>query len=83
MIGDDQWPTSGTPWFEPGAVRAKVIRPARTGADSRARGVPIMDMKLEVGPDPDRRSYSSFAVFSDPDGNRWVLQELTARLPGR
>ena len=36
-----------------------------------------------AGPDPDRRSYSSFASFSDPDGNRWVLQEITSRLPGR
>jgi catechol 2,3-dioxygenase-like lactoylglutathione lyase family enzyme len=35
------------------------------------------------GPDPDRRSYASFASFSDPDGNSWVLQEITARLPGR
>ena len=35
------------------------------------------------GPDPERRSYSSFATFSDPDGNRWLLQEVTARLPGR
>jgi catechol 2,3-dioxygenase-like lactoylglutathione lyase family enzyme len=35
------------------------------------------------GPDPDRRSYGSFASFSDPDGNRWLLQEVTTRLPGR
>jgi catechol 2,3-dioxygenase-like lactoylglutathione lyase family enzyme len=35
------------------------------------------------GPDPDRRSYASYATFSDPDGNLWVLQELTTRLPGR
>jgi catechol 2,3-dioxygenase-like lactoylglutathione lyase family enzyme len=35
------------------------------------------------GPDPERRSYCSFASFSDPDGNGWVLQEITARLPGR
>jgi catechol 2,3-dioxygenase-like lactoylglutathione lyase family enzyme len=35
------------------------------------------------GPDPARRSYSSFASFSDPDGNGWLLQEVTARLPGR
>jgi catechol 2,3-dioxygenase-like lactoylglutathione lyase family enzyme len=35
------------------------------------------------GPDPERRSYSSFASFSDPDGNGWVLQEVTTRLPGR
>jgi catechol 2,3-dioxygenase-like lactoylglutathione lyase family enzyme len=35
------------------------------------------------GPDPERRSYSSYATFSDPDGNGWLLQEVTARLPGR
>jgi catechol 2,3-dioxygenase-like lactoylglutathione lyase family enzyme len=35
------------------------------------------------GPDPERRSYGSFASFSDPDGNSWLLQEVTARLPGR
>ena len=35
------------------------------------------------GPDPGRRSYASYASFSDPDGNRWLLQEITVRLPGR
>ena len=35
------------------------------------------------GPDPGRRSYLSLASFSDPDGNGWMLQEITARLPGR
>jgi catechol 2,3-dioxygenase-like lactoylglutathione lyase family enzyme len=35
------------------------------------------------GPDPERRSYGSFASFSDPDGNGWLLQEITGRLPGR
>jgi catechol 2,3-dioxygenase-like lactoylglutathione lyase family enzyme len=35
------------------------------------------------GRDPDARSYASHAVFSDPDGNGWVLQEITTRLPGR
>jgi catechol 2,3-dioxygenase-like lactoylglutathione lyase family enzyme len=35
------------------------------------------------GPDPERRSYSSFASFRDPDGNGWLLQEITVRLPGR
>jgi catechol 2,3-dioxygenase-like lactoylglutathione lyase family enzyme len=35
------------------------------------------------GPDPERRSYASFATFSDPDGNEWLLQEITTRLPGR
>jgi catechol 2,3-dioxygenase-like lactoylglutathione lyase family enzyme len=36
-----------------------------------------------TGPDPDRKSYSSFATFEDPDGNSWLLQEVTDRLPGR
>jgi predicted enzyme related to lactoylglutathione lyase len=36
-----------------------------------------------VGSSPDRRSYGSFASFSDPDGNGWLLQEVTTRLPGR
>ncbi len=35
------------------------------------------------GPDPERRSYRSWASFSDPDGNAWVFQEITSRLPGR
>jgi catechol 2,3-dioxygenase-like lactoylglutathione lyase family enzyme len=35
------------------------------------------------GHDPQRRSYASYASFSDPDGNGWLLQELTERLPGR
>ena len=42
------------------------------GAESRA-----------PGPDPQRRSYASYASFSDPDGNVWLLQEITERLPGR
>jgi catechol 2,3-dioxygenase-like lactoylglutathione lyase family enzyme len=35
------------------------------------------------GRDPEHRSYRSFASFSDPDGNSWLLQEITTRLPGR
>ena len=35
------------------------------------------------GPDPQRRSYASFVTFNDPDGNGFVLQEITTRLPGR
>jgi catechol 2,3-dioxygenase-like lactoylglutathione lyase family enzyme len=35
------------------------------------------------GPDPGRRSYLSLASFNDPDGNGWMLQDITARLPGR
>jgi catechol 2,3-dioxygenase-like lactoylglutathione lyase family enzyme len=36
-----------------------------------------------AGPDPQGRSYASYASFSDPDGNGWMLQEITERLPGR
>jgi len=36
-----------------------------------------------VGRDPEDRSYFSFASFEDPDGNGWLLQEITTRLPGR
>ncbi|MEV6449527.1 hypothetical protein [Amycolatopsis sp. NPDC051716] len=35
------------------------------------------------GPDPRRASHGSFLSFDDPDGNGWVLQEITTRLPGR
>jgi catechol 2,3-dioxygenase-like lactoylglutathione lyase family enzyme len=35
------------------------------------------------GPAPDHATYRSFATFSDPDGNSWLLQEITTRLPGR
>jgi catechol 2,3-dioxygenase-like lactoylglutathione lyase family enzyme len=45
---------------------------------------PYLFGRLRVGgPDPARASYSSFASFSDPDGNGWLMQEITARLPGR
>ena len=36
-----------------------------------------------TGRDPEGRSYFSFASFEDPDGNRWLVQEITTRLPGR
>ncbi len=45
---------------------------------------PYLFGRLRVsGPDPEHRSYRSFASFSDPDGNGWLLQEITVRLPGR
>jgi catechol 2,3-dioxygenase-like lactoylglutathione lyase family enzyme len=50
-----------------------------TGADE-----PYLFGQLRVsGPDPEHRSYRSYASFSDPDGNGWLLQEVTERLPGR
>jgi catechol 2,3-dioxygenase-like lactoylglutathione lyase family enzyme len=54
-----------------------------------AAGVEVSDF-FHLGPqgpvpglDPERRSYFSRASFSDPDGNTWLLQEITSRLPGR
>ena len=45
---------------------------------------PYLFGRIRVGgADPERRSYRSFASFSDPDGNGWLLQELTHRAPGR
>jgi len=41
------------------------------------------DNPVATGADPERRSYNSFAAFEDPDGNQWLLQEITERLPGR
>ena len=39
--------------------------------------------KRLTGPHPERASYGSYLTFSDPDGNGWVLQEVTQRAPGR
>ena len=45
---------------------------------------PYLFGRLRVsGPDPEHRSYHSFASFSDPDGNGWLLKEVTTRLAGR
>jgi catechol 2,3-dioxygenase-like lactoylglutathione lyase family enzyme len=60
-------------------------------ADLIGRGVDVSDVFHRTGPgqpavkgrDPERRSYFSYATFSDPDGNTWLLQEVTARFPGR
>ena len=54
--------------FHPGTPGAQ-FQPDRSGRVS--------------GPAPDHTSYSSFATFRDPDGNGWLLQEVTTRLPGR
>jgi catechol 2,3-dioxygenase-like lactoylglutathione lyase family enzyme len=54
-----------------------------------ARGIEVSDFfhvgesGVSTGLDPERRSYRSRASFDDPDGNTWILQEVTARLPGR
>jgi len=67
-------------------------------AELKAKGVDVSDVFHFEGPralhvdgtegrvtgrHPENRSYSSWASFSDPDGNTWMLQEITTRLPGR
>lgn len=54
-------------------------------------GLPVSDLFHRAGPgkpaisgpDPERRSYFTYATFNDPDGNEWLLQEVTSRFPGR
>ncbi len=46
-------------------------------------GFHIGDKGRAPGPDPEGRSYASYASFYDSEGNRWLLQEITERLPGR
>jgi hypothetical protein len=57
--------------------------------DLVGRGVEVSELfhldgtQVLPGPDPQRGSYLTYASFSDPDGNGWLLQEITTRLPGR
>jgi catechol 2,3-dioxygenase-like lactoylglutathione lyase family enzyme len=46
-------------------------------------GPPFPVEARQPGPDPERTSYGSFCSFTDPDGNVWLVQEVTTRLPGR
>ena len=69
------------------AARARLIEqdvPVSEVFHFDARLLRVAGTKGRVpGPDPEGRSYLSFASFSDPDGNSWLLQHVTARLPGR
>lgn len=46
-------------------------------------GFHVGDDSRAPGPDPEGRSYATYASFNDTEGNRWILQEITQRLPGR
>ena len=68
-----------------GAGRLRHRGGARGSCPPRGRGqraVPPRAGALHPGPDPERRSYLTYASFNDPDGNGWLLQEVTMRLPG-
>jgi catechol 2,3-dioxygenase-like lactoylglutathione lyase family enzyme len=62
-----------------GAEVSEVFHPATPGAQFQRDGT----SGRVSGPAPDHASYRSFATFSDPDGNTWLLQEIRTRLPGR
>jgi catechol 2,3-dioxygenase-like lactoylglutathione lyase family enzyme len=61
-----------------GADVSEVFHPGAPGAQFQPDGSGRVS-----GPAPENASYSTFATFSDPDGNGWLLQEVTTRLPGR
>ena len=79
--------------MEPGSVQRLEVAVndiVATREDLISRGVEVGEIYHSApgeepgsGPDPERRSYSSYASFEDPDGNTWLLQEITERLPGR
>ena len=67
------------------AARAELVRRGVEVSEVfHYAGFNRVDPKARLsGPAPERSSYGSFASFSDPDGNGWLLQEITTRLPGR
>ena len=65
-----------------GVEVSEVFHPATPGAQFQSNGS-NGEIGRAIGPAPDHASYFSFATFSDPDGNSWLLQEITTRLAGR
>ena len=76
---------------EPGSIQRLLLAVADINAareDVSRCGVEVSEVfhlagGRVPGPDPQGRSYQTYASFSDPDGNGWLLQEITTRLPGR
>ena len=81
----------GVTTAEPGSAQRLIlavddIDPAREDLVDRGAevsGIFHLDGGPVPGPDPEGRSYQTYASFSDPDGNAWLLQEIKTRLPGR
>jgi catechol 2,3-dioxygenase-like lactoylglutathione lyase family enzyme len=81
--------TSASPGSARGYLVVSDIEAAR--AALAEHGAEVSEVFHRAGPgkppvnglDPERRSYVSFVTFSDPDGNSWLVQEVTARFPGR
>jgi catechol 2,3-dioxygenase-like lactoylglutathione lyase family enzyme len=82
--------TTGAPGSAEGTLIVSDIEAAHDELVSRRiavsdiwHGPPFPVEARQPGPDPDRASYGSFVYFTDPDGNTWLVQEVTTRLPGR
>jgi catechol 2,3-dioxygenase-like lactoylglutathione lyase family enzyme len=82
--------TAAAPGSAEGALVVSDIEAAhhefvRRGIDASEvwHGAPFPPEARRSGPDPERTSYGSFFSFNDPDGNTWLVQEVTTRLPGR
>jgi catechol 2,3-dioxygenase-like lactoylglutathione lyase family enzyme len=75
------------PRSEASIIFGKGVTSAKSGSADLVLAVDNVDNTREdsrvAGRDPEGRSYFSFASFEDLDGNRWLLQEITTRLPGR
>jgi catechol 2,3-dioxygenase-like lactoylglutathione lyase family enzyme len=82
---------TGVTTGEPGSVQRLILAVSdidAARADLISRGAEVsevfhLDGGRVPGPDPEGRSYQTYASFTDPDGNAWLLQEITTRLPGR
>jgi catechol 2,3-dioxygenase-like lactoylglutathione lyase family enzyme len=61
----------------------KVLVARGINASEVFHGSPFSPAGRISGPDPERESYRSCAIFEDPDGNAWIVQEVTRRAPGR
>jgi predicted enzyme related to lactoylglutathione lyase len=68
--------------FDIEAAHAELVRRG-IGASAIWHGAPFPPEARLPGPDPMRTSYGSFFAFGDPDGNAWLVQEVTTRRPGR
>lgn len=82
--------TTATPGSASGGLIVSDIEAVHAELVSRSidvsdiwHGPPFPVEARQPGPDPERASYGSFCAFTDPDGNTWIVQEVTTRLPGR
>jgi predicted enzyme related to lactoylglutathione lyase len=84
----------GLPTATPGSIQGTlVVADIEAAHDALLkRGIDVLDVwhgppfpveARQPGPDPERTSYGSFCSFNDPDGNLWLVQEVTTRLRGR